>query len=313
MRVLTTTVCAALLALSLNPTAASAQARTMSPAEQANLKLVSDWWREVIQAGHVELAEKYMAEDYLQHNPNINTGRAAFVQVFGRRAPREIAPALNPAPVIQFAKGPYVAFVWEREAKDAAGNAYKYNFFDLVRVENGKVQEHWDSVFKNPPPAGQPAPGIVTQGLGPRPVKPQNSPEEQRNEDVAKIQFKDILQYGHLELAEKVIAPGYIQHNPNVPTGRDGFVNFFKQFARPEPIRPEWKDEPELILTSGNLVFYMMRRFSAEPSDSTKAYKWNWFDMVRVDNGLVQEHWDMAMKSQPPASVPRPASFREYR
>ena len=25
----------------------------------------------------MELAEKYMAEDYLQHNPNISTGRAA--------------------------------------------------------------------------------------------------------------------------------------------------------------------------------------------------------------------------------------------
>ena len=35
--------------------------------------------------------------------------------------------------------------------------------------------------------------------------------------------------------------------------------------------------------------------------------------MVRVDGGMVQEHWDMAMKSQPPASVPRPAGFKEYR
>ncbi len=313
MRVLTISIGAVLLALSLNAVPAAAQARTMSPQEQTNLKVVSDWWREVLQAGHVELAEKYMAEDYLQHNPNINTGRAAFVTIFGRRPARDIKPALDPAPVIQFAKGDYVAFVWEREAKDPMGVAYKYNFFDLVRVENGKVAEHWDSVFKATPAAGQPAPGIVTQGLGPKPVKPRNTPEEQRNEDVANIEFKDVLQYGHLELAEKVIAPGYIQHNPTVPTGRDGFVNFFKQFAKPEPIRAAWKDEPELILTSGNLVFYMMRRFSSEPSDATKAYKWNWFDMVRVDNGLVQEHWDMAMKTPAAASVPRPANFREYR
>jgi predicted SnoaL-like aldol condensation-catalyzing enzyme len=313
MRLVTTSVCAVLMALTLNIKPAMAQSRTMTAQEQANLKLVSDWWREVIQAGHVELAEKYMAEDYLQHNPNINTGRAAFVQVFGRRAAREIAPTLTPAPVIQFAKGDYVVFVWEREAKDPMGVAYKYNFFDLVRVENGKVQEHWDSVFKNPPAAGQPAPGIVTQGLGPKPVAPRNSADEQKVDDIAKIEFKDILQYGHLELADKVIAPGYIQHNPNVPGGRAGFVEFFRPFAKPEPIQAQWKDEPELIVTSGNLVFYMMRRFSAEPSDPTKAYKWNWFDMVRVDNGMIQEHWDMAMKTPPPPSVPRPANFREYR
>ncbi len=314
MRVVTTSICAVLMALSVSASPAFAQAKTMTPQEQANLKVVSDWWREVLQAGHVELAEKYMAEDYLQHNPGINTGRAAFVTIFGRRAARDIAPTLNPAPIIQFAKGDYVAFIWEREAKDAAGVAYKYNFFDLVRVENGKVQEHWDSVFKNPtPPAGQPVPGIVTQGLGPKPVKPRNTADEQKAEDIANTEFKDILQYGHVELASKVMAEGYIQHNPNVPGGRAGFVEFFSKVSKPEPIKKEWKNEPEVIITSGNLVFYMMKRFSAEPSDPTKAYKWNWFDMVRVDNGMVQEHWDMAMKTPPPASVPAPAGLKEYR
>ena len=167
------------IALVVSSSLAFPQAKTMSAEEQANLKVVSDWWREVLQAGHTELAEKYMAADYLQHNPNISTGRAAFVEVFSRRAPREIQPALNPAPAIQFAKGPYVVFVWEREAKDQSGATYKYNFFDIVRVENGKVAEHWDSVFKNTPPAGQPAPAAVIPGIGPRPAKARNTPSEQ--------------------------------------------------------------------------------------------------------------------------------------
>jgi predicted SnoaL-like aldol condensation-catalyzing enzyme len=306
-------VVTALIALVVSASPAFAQAKTMSAEEQANLKVVSDWWREVLQAGHTELAEKYMAEDYLQHNPNISTGRAAFVQVFSRRAPRDIQPALTPAPVIQFAKGPYVVFVWEREAKDQSGATYKYNFFDIMRVQNGRVAEHWDSVFKNAPPAGQPAPAPVVPGIGPRPVKPSNTPAEQAVEDIANLEFKDILQYGHLELADKVMAPGYIQHNPNVPTGRAGFVEFFKKFAKPEPIRAAWKDEPELTITSGNLTIYMFKRFSADPADPSKVYKWNWFDMVRVDNGQVQEHWDMAMKTPAPMSVPMPAGFREYR
>jgi predicted SnoaL-like aldol condensation-catalyzing enzyme len=109
------------------------------------------------------------------------------------------------------------------------------------------------------------------------------------------------------------MAPGYIQHNPNVPTGRAAFVDFFSKIRKPEPIKAEWKDEPELVLTSGNLVLHMFRRFSNDPADPSKVYKWNWFDMVRVDNGLVQEHWDMAMKTPPPMSVPRPTGFREYR
>jgi predicted SnoaL-like aldol condensation-catalyzing enzyme len=315
MKCVKTIAAFALVALALNVVPAFAQAKQMSAQEQANLKLVSDWWREVLQAGHVDLAEKYQAEDYIQHNPGISTGRAAFVSIFGRRPAREIKPALDPAPVIQFAKGDYVVFVWEREAKDPmdASKTYKYNFFDLVRVQNGKVQEHWDSVFKNPPAAGAPAPMPVIPGIGPKPVKPKNTPAEQKNEDIANGEFHDILQYGHVELAPKFMAPGYIQHNPNVPGGRDGFVEFFSKVRKPEPLSAAWKDEPELILTSGNLVFYMMKRYSTDPVDPTKVYKWNWFDMVRVDDGLVQEHWDMAMKTPPPMSVPKPAGMVEYR
>jgi predicted SnoaL-like aldol condensation-catalyzing enzyme len=302
-----------LVAVVISAASAAAQG-TMTAQEQASLKLVSDWWREVIQAGHTELAAKYMAADYIQHNPNISTGRDAFVAVFSRRGPRDIQAALNPAPVIQFAKGPYVVFVWEREGKDPKdGSTYKYNFFDIVRVENNRVAEHWDSVYRPAAQAGQPAPAPVIPGVGPRPVKPRNTPDEQKNEDLANIEYKDILQYGHVELAENVMAPGYIQHNPNVPTGRAAFVEFFSRIRKPEPIRPQWKDEPELILTSGNLVLHMFRRFSADPADPSKIYKWNWFDLVRVDDGLVQEHWDMATKTPPPANLPMPAGFKEYR
>ena len=77
------------------------------------------------------------------------------------------------------------------------------------------------------------------------------TPQEKKNQDTAITEMKDILQYGHLELADKVMAPGYIQHNPNVPTGRDAFKGFFARFAKPEPIKDEWKRKPALILTSG--------------------------------------------------------------
>ena len=313
MNRLWTIAVAALAALTVTMVPAFGQSKSPSAQEQTNLKLVNDWWREVLQAGHTELAAKYQAEDYIQHNPNISTGRDAFVQVFSRRGSRDIQPTLNPAPAIQFAKGPYVVFVWEREAKDPKdGTPYKYNFFDIVRIENGRVAEHWDSVFKTAPPPGQPAPAAVVPGIGPRLATPRNTPEEQKNEDLANVEYKDILQYGHVELADKVMAAGYIQHNPNVPGGRDGFLGFFK--GRPvEPIKAEWKNEPELIITSGNITLYMMKRFSADPADPTKVYKWNWFDMVRVDDGMIQEHWDMAMKTPAPMSVPMPAGFREYR
>ncbi len=126
------------------------------------------------------------------------------------------------------------------------------------------------------------------------------SAEEKKNQDTAIVEMKDILQYGHLELADKVMAPGYLQHNPNVPNGRDGFKNFFARFAKPEPIKPEWKKPPVLTLTSGDIVFFLIENEAKDPADPSKTYKYNWFDMLRVKDGMIVEHWDSAKKNPPP-------------
>jgi predicted SnoaL-like aldol condensation-catalyzing enzyme len=278
-----------------------AQSNTMTAAEQANLKFVLDWWREVLTARHLDLAPKYMAEDYIQHNINVQTGRAGFVKFFSRLgAPVNPIPATLPnPPAVQFAKGDYVALIWEREGKDPADptKTYKYNTYDLLRMQNGKVQEHWDYALKN---KGTPT-GGAPDGVDYDNVKFNLSPQEQKNLEIANIEFKDILQYGHVELAEKVMAPGYIQHNPNVPTGRAAFVEFFSKIRKPEPIKPEWKNKPTLTIVSGPYVFYMFKRMEKDPDDPAKTYPAYWFDMVRVDNGLIQEHWDAAVKNPPAA------------
>ena len=130
------------------------------------------------------------------------------------------------------------------------------------------------------------------------------TPEEQKNQQIAFVEFHDMLQYGNLELAEQYMAPGYIQHNPNVPQGRDGFVQYMSRLRKPEPIQPEWKTKPSLVITSGDLVLLMFDRMAPDPADPTQEYKYNGFDMVRVDNGQIQEHWDAAKKG--PALPRRP-------
>ena len=276
---------------------AGAQA-AMNAKEQANLQFVLDWWREVIQSRHLELAPKYQAENYIQHNINIQTGRDGFVKFFGSLGPPvPIQPTLAQPPVVAFGKGDYVVVIWEREGKDPAdpSKTYKYNTYDLLRLQNGKVQEHWDWALKQPkiPYGGAP------DGIDYDKVTFDLSAQEKKNLEIAIVEFKDILQYGHVELAEKVMAPTYIQHNPNVPTGRAAFVEFFSRIRKPEPIKAEWKDKPELTIVSGSYVFMMFKRENMDPDDAKKTYPAYWFDMVRVDGGLVQEHWDSAVKNPP--------------
>src|SRR5262247_959807 len=292
----------ALVLLTMGGAQLTAQSGSMTPQEQTNLKFVLDWWREVLEGRHLDLAPKYQAENYIQHNINVPTGRAGFVQFFGRLGGpiNPIPDKLANPPVVQFAKGDFVVLVWEREGKDPAdpNKTYKYNTYDMLRIENGKVQEHWDYALlaKGTPRGGAP------DGIDYEKVKFDFSPQEQKNLEIATVEFKDILQYGHVELADKVMAPTYIQHNPNVPTGRAAFVEFFSRIRKPEPIKAEWKNKPTLTIVSGSYVFMMFKRTLMDPDDQSKTYPAFWFDMVRVDNGMVQEHWDSAVKNAPPPS-----------
>ena len=146
------------------------QTAPMTAQEKKNLDIVLTWWREVLYAGHFELAPKYQAEDYIQHNPNANTGRAGFIEYFTKigRKPINPIPKALPAentPVVSGAKGDYVWLIFEHEDKDPrnAANTYRYNSFDILRIQNGKVQEHWDSAQKM---AGS---GAVKTGVSPKP------------------------------------------------------------------------------------------------------------------------------------------------
>src|SRR5258708_15383892 len=128
-----------LVAESINPPT-NPQTAPMTAREKKNLQFVLDFTREVLQARHTELSPKYQAEDYIQHNPNISTGRAAFIEFFSRRPPVNPIPVkLDPAPVVSGAKGDVVWLIMEREDKDPrdGSKTYHFNTFDVYRMENG--------------------------------------------------------------------------------------------------------------------------------------------------------------------------------
>ena len=124
---------------------------------------------------------------------------------------------------------------------------------------------------------------------------------EKKNIELFKKELKDMLQYGHLELADEDMAEGYIQHNPNVPTTREGFKAFFAARHMPvQEIKPAWKNPPRLLLADGPYVILMMDRKVDDPASPGHQYVYEHFDMVRYADGKAWEHWDDAMKDAPP-------------
>jgi predicted SnoaL-like aldol condensation-catalyzing enzyme len=295
----------ALSAESINPPTMP-QTAPMSKQEKKNLDMVLEWWRVVIQGGHLDQAPKYQAEDYIQHNPNVNTGRDGFVAFFSKfsKPKNPIPDKLDNPPVVMGAKGDFVWLIFETESKDPRNpaNTYHSNSFEMIRIQNGKVQEHWDSAMK------MPGSGNINTGVSPKPPSEWNTGKLSKQEEMtlalATEELKDMLQYGHLELADKTMDPGYIQHNPNVPQGRDGFKAFMSSIPgrRPEdakPIKAEWLNPPVLTLVDGPYSVMMWNRMAKDPDDPSKMYTWNHYDVVRMENGHIKEHWDEARINPP--------------
>jgi len=108
--------------------------------------------------------------------------------------------------------------------------------------------------------------------------------------------WREVFEGGHMELADKYMAESYIQHNPNVPTGRAAFVEFFSKVAKPQPIEARVKAPLVAIVADGDLVVLSFARERPDPKDASKKYTTTWFDMFRIEGGKIAEHWDPALK-----------------
>jgi len=139
-----------------------AMLKSSDPKLAANKKFVYDMWRELLEARHLELAEKYLAEGYIQHNPLAATGRQGFVDFFTRLGlkPQPIQPQITRGLVNIVAEGDLVvlSFVNEQPNPNKPGEKYTTTWFDMFRLENGKIAEHWDTQLITARPAAPPAP-----------------------------------------------------------------------------------------------------------------------------------------------------------
>src|SRR5438128_971754 len=57
------------------------------PKLHANKQVVLHIVRDLLEANHWELADKYLTKEYIQHNPNVASGLDPVLKFFGSRAP----------------------------------------------------------------------------------------------------------------------------------------------------------------------------------------------------------------------------------
>jgi predicted SnoaL-like aldol condensation-catalyzing enzyme len=123
-----------------------------------------------------------------------------------------------------------------------------------------------------------------------------NNHSLEQNKKLVYDMWREFLEGGHLELAEKYFAESYMQHNPNAGTGRKALIDFFSRYSKPQPIVDTIKTTVVTIIAEGDLVMISFAREKLDPTDKSKKYSTTWFDMFRIENDKIAEHWDCAEK-----------------
>jgi predicted SnoaL-like aldol condensation-catalyzing enzyme len=125
------------------------------PQLAANKKMVYDFYRIVLRGRRLEQAEQYMREDYIQHNPNAETGIKGFKDFFQKLGGPLPVPDTLPGLVSIMAEGDMVTLLLVREYDEPGkpGEKYTSTWFDTFRIQGGKIAEHWDNATKPVPAA----------------------------------------------------------------------------------------------------------------------------------------------------------------
>jgi predicted SnoaL-like aldol condensation-catalyzing enzyme len=133
----------------------SAQVSTLE--EQANKRIVLQWHYEFFDLGHFrQAAEKYLAPDFRQNDPDEQSGRDAYVAEFEHNGYVPRAAGERPPLIAVLADGDLVMMVIPA-TRDAGGRYIEAGFIhcNMFRVRNGRIQAMWVSADA----AKRPAPG----------------------------------------------------------------------------------------------------------------------------------------------------------
>jgi predicted SnoaL-like aldol condensation-catalyzing enzyme len=104
-----------------------------------NKDVIRNFYQEFFNDHVIEAAEKYVREDYIQHNPGVGQGRQALMDAFREKFIEHPEFCLQIKFMIE--ENDMVAVYLKNV--DQQGNT-RVRVVDIYRLQDGKLAEHWD-------------------------------------------------------------------------------------------------------------------------------------------------------------------------
>ena len=221
-----------------------------------------------------DAARALLDPGYIQHNPQIPTGAEPLIGVIPMIAESGMTATTHRV----ISEGDMVVLHNSYDNADAFG-APTLAAFDVFRVENGNVVEHWDNL--------QPVPESTRSGRGMTdgPTEIVDHDKTAANKALVLGFVRDVLGGAAPENVTAYMDPDiYMQHNPQIDDGLAGLMAAIEAFAAQGQVITKF--EPQFTVAEGNFVFVA--------SDAVMGgAPWAFFDLWRVENGKIVEHWDV--------------------
>lgn len=220
-----------------------------------------------IETGDAAAAAVVNEEKYIQHNPQTHEGSEGLAELFARLSKTN----------------PRVTFIRVFEDGDFALAHNEYDFsslraaFEVFRFEDGKAVEHWDNIqpLKGPNPSGR---GMLD---GSTDISDLDRTEV--NRDLIRSFAEQVLLDRQTDQLDRFVADALIQHSPDLADGRAAFRSALKATEN-GALRIQYH-HLHRVLAEGNFVLCM----SEGSKDGVHS---SFYDLFRVANGLIVEHWE---------------------
>jgi predicted SnoaL-like aldol condensation-catalyzing enzyme len=112
--------------------------------------------------------------------------------------------------------------------------------------------------------------------------------KEEANKAVILKLYDVIFNQHNLVAAHDFMTEDYIQHNPEIPTGRTAFINYFEGFFKQFP---DFHVHIEKVFADGDYVIVYLNGKLGKGALGVAVV-----DIYRLENGLLAEHWDVMQK-----------------